>query len=46
MTHTTYFWVIMNTNMVAFLECGYGFDVEMDGSTLIELFEHTVFVNP
>jgi hypothetical protein len=31
----TYFWVFMNMNMGAFLECGYGFDAEMSGSTLV-----------
>jgi hypothetical protein len=34
MTHATYFWVLMNTNMDTFLECGYGFDTGMGGSTL------------
>jgi hypothetical protein len=34
MTHATYFWVLMNTNMGSFLECGYGSNVGMGGSTL------------
>jgi hypothetical protein len=34
MIHATYFWILMNTNMGAFLECGYRSDVGMGGSTL------------
>jgi hypothetical protein len=33
-THAIYFWVLMNMNMDAFLECGYGSDVGIGGSTL------------
>jgi hypothetical protein len=34
MTHATYFWVLMKTNMGAFLECGNGSEAGMGGSTL------------
>jgi hypothetical protein len=34
MIHATYFWVLMNTNMDAFLEFGYGSDTGMGGSIL------------
>jgi hypothetical protein len=34
MTHATYFWVLIKTNMGVFLEYGYGSDVGMGGSTL------------
>jgi hypothetical protein len=34
MIHATYFWILMNINMGAFLECGNGFEAGMGGSTL------------
>ena len=46
MTNATYFWVLMNTNMDVFLECGYGSDVGMGDSTLcttkLQIHIHTL----
>jgi hypothetical protein len=35
MIHATYIWMLMNTSMGVFIECGYGFEVGMGVSTLI-----------
>jgi hypothetical protein len=35
MTHATYFWVLLNMGMGAFLKCGYGSKAEMGGSALV-----------